>query len=129
MSTEQNFDGNLSFDECTVLKVYRENKELGENSLLLPSEALGLLPYINSVKTSAKTRIDADTLLNKSVSYFLCYGYIEAPINVSLKEISREVSKSAELGLLAFKQPSQPDKFCCISDVCICKPKSRFNRW
>ncbi|WMJ83183.1 hypothetical protein RBH76_10655 [Oscillospiraceae bacterium MB24-C1] len=119
---------NLSFDERTVLKVYRENKEFGENSLLLPSEALGLLPYINSVKISAKTRMDADTLLNKSISYFLCYGYIEAPVNVSLEEINREVSKSAELGLLGFEQSSQHDKFCCISDVCIYKPKSRFSR-
>lgn len=128
MSTEQNFDENLSFDECTVLKVYRENKETEESSLLLPSKSLPLLPYINSVRISSKALISCDMLLDKSAVYFLCYGYIQTSALSSLEEINREISKAAELGLLGFEQPSQPGKACCITDVCIYKHRTnRFN--
>lgn len=120
---------NLSFDERQVLETYRDNKEMGNSSLLLSSKSLPLLPYINSIKTSSKVVVDTGGLHINSAKFFLCYGYLEAPIYASIKEIDREVSKAADLGLLGFEQPSQPGKVCCITEVCIYKHKiNRFNR-
>lgn len=128
MSTKQKIDENLTLGERHILEVYRENKEIGESSLLLSSKSLPLLSYINSVRISSKALISCDMLLDKSAVYFLCYGYIQTSAHSSLEEIDREVSKAAELGLLGFEQPSQPGNVCCITDVCIYKHKTnRFN--
>ncbi len=124
MSVEQKIDENLPFDEDLVLDIYRSNKDTGSSSLILSSKSLPLLPYINAVRLSSKAVMDFDTLLDKSATRILCYGYIETHVSASLEEINREVSKAAELGLLGFEQPSQPGKVCGITDVCIYKHKT-----